>query len=74
VNGKTVRRTLGKVSGRSLITAAAARALQVDVSSELQQGKSGRLSIERQEARGGHPVMAALRVELVSLDCSVMGT
>jgi integrase len=46
VDGKTVRRTLGKVSGRSLITAAAARALRVDVSSELQRGID-RVEVER---------------------------
>lgn len=38
VNGKTVRRTLGKVEGRSAISADAARKLMVDVSSELQRG------------------------------------
>ncbi len=38
VNGKTVRRTLGKVEGRSAISADAARKLMVEVSSELQRG------------------------------------
>jgi integrase len=50
VDGKTVRRTLGKVSGRSLITAATARAMQVDVSSELQQGKD-RLEVTREKRK-----------------------
>jgi integrase len=38
VNGKTVRRTLGKVNGRGAISADAARKLTVEVSSELQRG------------------------------------
>lgn len=38
VDGKTVRRTLGAASGRGAISADAARKMQIDVSSELQQG------------------------------------
>ncbi|MCW5631906.1 MAG: integrase family protein [Rubrivivax sp.] len=38
IDGKTVRRTLGRVSGRGAISADAARKLMVDVSSELQRG------------------------------------
>lgn len=38
LNGKTVRRTLGKAEGRGAISADAARKLMVDVSSELQRG------------------------------------
>jgi integrase len=51
VDGKTVRRTLGKATGRGAISAQAARALQVDVSSELQRGKD-RLqeTVERRKA------------------------
>lgn len=39
VDGKTVRRTLGKAAGAAAITAESARRLQLDVSSELQNGK-----------------------------------
>lgn len=49
VGSKTVRRTLGKVSGAAAISADAARRLQLDVSSELQNGRD-RLE-ERREAR-----------------------
>lgn len=38
VNGKTVRRTLGRATGRGAISAEAARKLMVEVSSELQRG------------------------------------
>ena len=38
VDGKTTRRTLGKATGAGAISADAARALQLTVSSELQQG------------------------------------
>lgn len=48
INGKTVRRTLGRVSGRGAISADAARRLMVDVSSELQNGVD-RLEDERAE-------------------------
>lgn len=39
VDGKTTRRTLGRVDGRNAISSDAARRLMVDVSSELQQGR-----------------------------------
>lgn len=38
VNGKTVRRTLGKVTGRGAISSDAARKLMIEVSGELQRG------------------------------------
>lgn len=38
VNGKTVRRTLGRANGRGAISAEAARRMALDVSSELQNG------------------------------------
>lgn len=60
VDGKTVRRTLGKASGAGAITADAARRLQVDVSSELQQGKD-RLEVKRERRR-------ADKLEAVTLD------
>lgn len=47
VEGKTVRRTLGAASGRGAISADSARRLQVDVSSELQQGVD-RLEVKRE--------------------------
>lgn len=50
IDGKTVRRTLGKASGRDAISSEAARRLQVDVSSELQQGKD-RLEEKRERRR-----------------------
>ena len=39
IDGKTVRRTIGKAVGRAAISAKAARELQVDLSSDLQKGK-----------------------------------
>lgn len=45
VDGKTVRRTLGAASGRGAVSGDAARALQLDVSSELQKG------VDRLEAK-----------------------
>ena len=48
VDGKTVRRTLGKADGRNAINVETARALQVDVSSELQRGKD-RLEVKREQ-------------------------
>ena len=48
VNGKTVRRTLGKVDGRNAVSADAARRLMLDVSSELQNGVD-RLEVQRVE-------------------------
>ena len=56
VDGKTTRRTLGAASGAAGITADAARALQLDVSSELQRGtdrlvvKRARIAAEKVEA------------------------
>ena len=50
VDGKTVRRTLGKAAGGAAISADAARALQLDVSSELQQGKD-RLEVKRERIK-----------------------
>lgn len=50
VDGKTVRRTLGKAAGAAAISSDAARRLQVDVSSELQQGKD-RLELRRERRR-----------------------
>ncbi len=50
VDGKTVRRTLGKASGAASISSDAARRLQVDVSSELQQGKD-RLEEKRERRK-----------------------
>jgi integrase len=38
VNGKTVRRTLGRVTGRGAISSDAARKLMIEVSGELQRG------------------------------------
>lgn len=50
VDGKTVRRTLGKASGAAAISSDAARRLKIDVSSELQQG-TDRLEHRRAEAK-----------------------
>lgn len=47
VDGKTVRRTLGAAAGRGAISGETARSLQIDVSSELQQGVD-RLEIKRE--------------------------
>jgi len=58
VDGKTVRRTLGAASGAAGITADAARALQLDVSSELQRG-TDRLVAKRER-------IAAAKVEAVT--------
>lgn len=49
VDGKTVRRTLGRAAGASAISGDTARRLQLDVSSELQQGVDR--AIERREER-----------------------
>ena len=49
VDGKTVRRTLGKAAGPASISTDTARRLQVTISSELQQG-TDRAEIKR-EAR-----------------------
>lgn len=56
VDGKTKRRTLGLVDGARAISADAARRLQLDISSELQQGtdrleaKRERVKVEKTEA------------------------
>ncbi|MCE2659485.1 MAG: integrase family protein, partial [Rubrivivax sp.] len=50
VDGKTVRRTLGKAAGAAAISADAARKLQVTVSSELQQGVD-RAAVKRAERK-----------------------
>ena len=63
VDGVTVRRTLGKAAGPAAISAEAARRLQLDVSSELQQGKD-RLNIKR--ARD-----AAKKVEAVTFEAAL---
>lgn len=56
VDGKTVRRTLGKAAGAKAISADTARSLQITISSELQSGvdraevKRERRQVEKQEA------------------------
>ena len=50
VDGKTVRRTLGKAAGAAAITAESARRLQLDVSSELQNGND-RLDVKRERRK-----------------------
>lgn len=50
IDGKTVRRTLGKAAGRAAISADAARRMKVDVSSELQQGRD-RLAVQREQRK-----------------------
>lgn len=60
LDGKTVRRTLGKASGAASISADAARALQLAVSSELQQGKD-RLDAQREKRK-------AAKVEAVTFE------
>ncbi len=50
VNGKTVRRTLGKADGRGAISAEAARGLMVEISGELQRGVD-RMADQREERR-----------------------
>lgn len=49
LDGKTVRRTLGKAAGRGAISDAAARRLQIDASSALQQGNDP--LVEKRERR-----------------------
>lgn len=68
VNGKTVRRTLGRVEGRGAISADAARRLMVDISSELQSGidrmqdlKAERVARVQAEAEDSLTLAAALR-------------
>lgn len=50
IDGKTVRRTVGKVQGRNAISAAAAREVQIDISSDLQKGKDP-LAVKRARRR-----------------------
>lgn len=56
VNGKTVRRTLGKAAGAKAISADTARSLQITISSELQSGvdraevKREQRQVEKEEA------------------------
>lgn len=50
VDGKTVRRTLGKAVGAAAISAESARRLQLDVSSELQNGND-RLEVKRERRK-----------------------
>jgi integrase len=50
VDGKTVRRTLGKATGAKTISAEAARALQLTVSSELQTGLD-RAEVKREQRK-----------------------
>lgn len=63
VDGKTVRRTLGKAVGAKAISAEAARELKITVSSELQTGVDR--AIDRREER------KAAQREAVSLDDAV---
>lgn len=63
VDGKTVRRTLGKAAGAAAISSDAARRLQLDVSSELQQGKD-RLEDRRLKRK-------AEKVDALTLDAAV---
>lgn len=63
VNGKTVRRTLGKVDGRGAISAEAARKLMVEVSSELQRGID-RLEEQRSERAEQKAVAAEVALTL----------
>lgn len=64
VDGKTVRRTLGRANGPGAISADAARRLQIAISSELQQGVD-RLEVKRarrkEEARDALTFGEALR-------------
>ena len=50
VDGKTVRRTLGKASGAKAISASAARDLKIEISGELQKG-TDRLETKREKAK-----------------------
>jgi len=63
VDGKTFRRTLGKAAGSAAISAEAARALQLDVSGELQRGID-RLKMKREQRK-------AEKVEARTLDAAV---
>jgi integrase len=50
VEGKTVRRTLGKAAGAKAISASAARDLKIEISGELQKG-ADRLEAKREKAK-----------------------
>lgn len=63
VDGKTVRRTIGKAVGRAAISAKAARELQVDLSSDLQKGKDP--LIKKRADR------AAEKIEAVTLETAL---
>jgi integrase len=63
VEGKTVRRTLGKAAGAGAVSIDTARALQLDVSSELQQGKD-RLEVRRERIK-------AEKVEAVTFELAL---
>ena len=63
LDGKTVRRTLGKAVGAAAITGKAARELQLDVSSELQRG-TDRLEVKRERVK-------AERSDALTLDAAV---
>jgi integrase len=63
IEGKTVRRTIGKAVGRDAISAKAARDEQLIVSGKLQQGKD---PLERKRA-----ARAAEKVEALTLDAAV---
>jgi integrase len=63
VDGKTIRRTLGKAAGAAAISADTARSLQLDVSSELQNGQD-RLEVKREKRK-------AEKVEALTLDAAV---
>jgi integrase len=52
VDGKTVRRTLGKAAGAGAISSEAARELQITVSSELQTGVD-RAEVKREQRKAG---------------------
>jgi len=63
VDGKTVRRTLGKAVGAGAISIDAARKLQIIVSSELQQG-TDRVEVKRDERKVEKQVGATLASSL----------
>lgn len=65
VDGKSVRRTLGKAAGAATISARTARDLQLDVSSELQKG-TDRLDVKREKRK-------AEKIDALTLDAAVRG-
>ena len=69
VNGKTVRRTIGKAAGRGAISADTARSLMVDISSELQRGidrnedqRAERAERAKQETDDANTLAVAIKV------------